>query len=195
MAMGIQSIRYLSNCIPIKARIQLLHALVISHLNYSSLIFNGISQHNKNKLEKQLNWGLRVCFNAPQTMSVHKLKQRARLLNTDFSRKYFTLNKFASIYANTSKPFETIDFPNLQIRENKRGNRQLQPLKCRRKILQDSFLSNAIKFWNAIPKHIKDVASNQKKFKRWIFNHLMHEQSTALPWRLNNVWGQYKISY
>ena len=194
MAMGIQSIKYLTTYIPQKARLQLLHALVICHLNYSALLFNGISQRNKNKLEKQLNWGIRVCFNVSRSTSTRDLKLKARVLNTNFHRNYFTLNKFATIYSGTCKPFSEIQFPNLELRESRRSSKQLQPLKSKKKVLSGSFLSNAIKLWNNVPTHIREVSSNPKKFKRWIFNHLLIEQSMALPWNLANVWSEYTIN-
>ena len=120
MAMGIQSIKYLTTYVPQKARLQLLHALVICHLNYSALLLNGVSQRNKDKLEKQLNWGIRVCFNVSRRTGTSDLKIKARVLNTDFHRKYFTLNKFYAIYSGISKPFCDVHFPNLELRESRR---------------------------------------------------------------------------
>ena len=43
-AMGIQAIRCVVGSIPLQARIQLVHALVISHLSYGCVLYNGISQ-------------------------------------------------------------------------------------------------------------------------------------------------------
>ena len=61
ISMGILTIRYINTKIPLKARIQLLRALVISQLQYACVLYNGISQENKNKLERELNWGMQLC--------------------------------------------------------------------------------------------------------------------------------------
>ena len=45
-----------------KTRVTLLNALVLSHIQYSSLMLVGIRKNLMITLEKQLNWGIKVCF-------------------------------------------------------------------------------------------------------------------------------------
>ena len=61
-ACGIKTIYCLRNCLPTKIRILLLNALFISHLHYSTIHLNGISQSLISTLEKQVNWGVKACF-------------------------------------------------------------------------------------------------------------------------------------
>ena len=63
MACSIKTIYYVRDFLPEKTRFFLLNALVISHLKYSSVLLNGISQSLISTLEKQLNWGIKACFN------------------------------------------------------------------------------------------------------------------------------------
>ena len=45
-----------------KTRVTLLNALVLSHIQYSSLMLVGIRKNLMITLEKQFNWGIKVCF-------------------------------------------------------------------------------------------------------------------------------------
>ena len=59
MACSLQTIKYIASMVPLNARIKLLHTLVVSRLNYAAVILN-VTIENKEKLQKQLNWALRV---------------------------------------------------------------------------------------------------------------------------------------
>jgi hypothetical protein len=190
--MGIKSIRHIYSKVPLTARIQLLHALVLSHLNYASVLLNGISQCNKDKLEKQLNWGIRVCYGVPARTNCDELKLRAGILNTEQLRKYFSLNKFAAIYTHTSMPFCNIQFPNFYLTEHKRTGR-LSKKKFKKKVYENSFLNNAISFWNDVPGQIKIKAGNHKVFKKWSMNHMLVEQCKLPSWRIQNTWRGHNI--
>ena len=62
MACSIKILKDIRNCFPIKTRLTLLNALVLSHIQYSSLMLVGIRENLMITLEKQLNWGIKVCF-------------------------------------------------------------------------------------------------------------------------------------
>ena len=57
MAIGINALKFIAGQIPLNARIQILNALVVSHLSYANVLLNRISQFNKNKLEKTTKLG------------------------------------------------------------------------------------------------------------------------------------------
>ena len=63
MACGIKTIYAIRDFFPIKTRLLLLNALVLSHLHYPAILLNGISENLLTTLEKQLNWGVKACFN------------------------------------------------------------------------------------------------------------------------------------
>ena len=62
MATGIKTLYAIRNIFPTATRL-LLNALVLSHLHYSSVLLTGISENLITTLEKQLNWGIKACFN------------------------------------------------------------------------------------------------------------------------------------
>ena len=58
----------------------LLNALVISHLHYSAILLNGIADNLILILEKQLNWGIKACFNRTKRESSKDLKIKHGIL-------------------------------------------------------------------------------------------------------------------
>ena len=88
MACSIKTIFYVRDFLPEKTRLFLLKALVISHLQYSSVLLNGISQSLISTLEKQLNWGVKACFNRYKMDSFSK-ENFFRVLGFFFKGKLF----------------------------------------------------------------------------------------------------------
>ena len=74
MACSIKTIYYVRDFVPEKTRSFLLIALVISHLQCSSVSLNGISQSLISTLEKQLNCGIKACFNRYKMDSAQDLR-------------------------------------------------------------------------------------------------------------------------
>ena len=62
MAHAIRSIYHIRHQLPLNAQILLLKALVLSHLSFSAIFFQNLSAKNLNCLNRQINWGIRVCF-------------------------------------------------------------------------------------------------------------------------------------
>ena len=62
MACGIKILYALRDFLPINARLLLFNALIMSHLHYSAVLLNGITENLLTTLEKQLNWGIKACF-------------------------------------------------------------------------------------------------------------------------------------
>ena len=83
----------LRNFLPINARLLLFNALILSHLHYSAVILNGITENLLTTLEKELNWGIKACFYRNKYDSSSDLK----LMYDIMPIRYF-LNTKASIY-------------------------------------------------------------------------------------------------
>ena len=193
MAMGIITIWYISSKIPLKARIQLLRALVISQLQYACVLYNAISQENKTKLERQLNWGVRVCYGISRSANCDELKLKNGILNTAYQRDYFTLIKFATLYAKTSAPFSILKFPNFIIKENTRTG-TITKIKFSKSVFQQSFINNAIHVWNTLPAEIKSKAEQLRNFKKIIKKYLIVQQCSSLRWNLQNTWRNHGVT-
>ena len=63
MACGIKTLYSVKSFLPDKTCLMLLNSLGISHIHYPALLLNGIPQKIITTLEKQLNWGVKACFN------------------------------------------------------------------------------------------------------------------------------------
>ena len=127
----------MAHAIPIKARIHIVHALVLSHMNYASVLYNDITFQNKAKLETQLKWAIRVCFDIAARTSCSKMQADARILNADMLRQYFTLCKFSSFISNTSKAFpDSNSFPNFSVSMNPR-TKKLRSIKFKKNVYKN----------------------------------------------------------
>ena len=62
MAHAIRSIYLMRHQVPLNVRILLLESLVLSHLSFSAIFFQNLSAKNLKRLNRQINWGINVCF-------------------------------------------------------------------------------------------------------------------------------------
>ena len=62
IAHAIRSIYVIRHQVPLNARILLLKSLVLSHLSFSATFFQNLSAKNLKRLNRQINWGIKVCF-------------------------------------------------------------------------------------------------------------------------------------
>ena len=81
MACGIKTLYSIRDLFPEKIRILLLNALVVSQLQYSSVLLNGTAQNLKTTLEKQLNWGRKAIFYKNKFESSSDLKIDYKILS------------------------------------------------------------------------------------------------------------------
>ena len=126
-------------------------------------------------------------------MSCSKMQTDARVMNADKLRQYFTLCKFYSIHRQTSKPFSMLPFPSYTGKGNMRTGK-LNVLRCKKNVLQNSFLNSAIKFYNELPANLRKEDNSYTKFKKQLFAHLFEKQSYEPGIRVRNTWRGFKIS-
>ena len=88
MACSIKILKDIRNCFPIKTRVTLLNALVLSHIQYSSLMLVGIRKNLMITLEKQFNWELKVCFKRKKLDRSTDLQIINRIMPVEFLLKY-----------------------------------------------------------------------------------------------------------
>ena len=79
MATGIKVLYFIRNILPEKTRLLLLKSLVLSHLHYSSILVNGISQNLLLTLEKQLSWAVKAYFHKNKYDSSRDLKLQYKI--------------------------------------------------------------------------------------------------------------------
>lgn len=205
MAIGIKTIRHIRSRIPLTARIQLLHALVLSHVNYGCVLLTDISQTNRMKLERQLNWGLRVVYQKKRRFNVDGIRLSAHILTISQLIKYFCLTKFSAILFQKHKPFQSLSFPNLSANIETimhRRNKALPSLRFKKHYMENSFVNTSIKDFNNFIAYLernnaltrRDISSgfcvisklrslSISSLKKWIFNYLIVQQCDPLTLR------------
>ena len=84
MATEFKVLYNLQNIFPEKTKLLLLYAFVISHLHYSAILLGRIRENFITTLEKQLNWGIKACFNRTKYERLSDLKKRHNILPVRF---------------------------------------------------------------------------------------------------------------
>ena len=88
MAVGMKVIYSNKNIFPGKTRSALLNTLILSHLHYPICLFSGLKNSFRVTLNKQLNWGLKACFNRTKFDRTTHIKIKHRILPVEYLMKY-----------------------------------------------------------------------------------------------------------
>ena len=129
MATGIKTL-FAIHIFPTAARLLLLSALVLSHLHYSAILLTGISENLITTLEKQLNWGIKACFNRSKFDHSKDLKIRHKFLPVRHFLDYKCI-LYLWKYKNSLSP--QIEYSDMTIRSN---------------FLRKCFFKRTIPLWN-----------------------------------------------
>ena len=180
MATAIRSIYLLRYQLPLKARLMLFKSLVLSHLTFSALFFQNLTFSAMQRINRQINWGIKVCYMRKKferstdllvksdflpaellisQMSVSKLSNDISLLKTDGTESFFLSG-------------------NVLVRENNRTE-QLILLRSSSRALQ----KRSIQKWNKLPREVRTIRS-RSKFKLMLKQHLL-QQFKLVPLKRN----------
>ena len=182
MATAIRSIYHLRYQLPLKARLMLFKTLVLSHLTFSALFFQNLNFSAMQRINRQINWGIKVCYMRKKferstdllvksdilpaellisQMSVSKLRNDISLFKTDGTESFFLSG-------------------NVLVRKNNRTE-QLILLRSSSRSLQKRSIQN----WNKLPREVRTIRS-RSKFKRMLKQHLL-QQFKLVPLERNVV--------
>ena len=131
------------------------NALIMSHLHYSAVLLNGITENLLTTLEKQLNWGIKACFYRNKYDSSSDLK----LMYDIIPIRYF-LNIKESIYFwkfknNLISAFLEMKPSTAVLRKQNRTKSEYFNLIQRTDFIGKCFFKRAIALWNTLPDCIK----------------------------------------
>ena len=96
MANAIRSIYLVRHFLPLKARIGLFKSLVLSHLNFSAVFFQSLSVKSLQRVNRQINWGIKVCHLRKKFDSARDLLLKAKILPAELFIKNVCLLKLTS---------------------------------------------------------------------------------------------------
>ena len=94
MAHAIRSIYLIRHQISLNARILLLKSLMLSHLSSSAIFLKILSAKNLKHLNRQINWGVKVCFLRKKYDNAKDLLTQTRNLPAELIIAKMSLVKF-----------------------------------------------------------------------------------------------------
>ena len=194
MAHAIRTIQILRNHLPLNARIHLLESLVISHIKYSAPLLTSISQQSVNRLDRQLNWGLKTCFFSFKFDRVTPLKLASNVLGVKDQIAISILSKLWTILNLRAPAFQNLKLPTLVHSIHQRTQKILLGNHSRTNYMVNSFGSYSVKLWNQLPLSIRIIRSKYA-FKKALKIHYC-EQFKSLPLdRILNGWTDFNILF
>lgn len=194
MAMGIKVLSSLGNSIPLAARKVILNAIVLSHVQYSSLFLIGLCSNLQNSLEVQWNWAIKTVLKKSKFVSSTDLKKSHKILPIRFHILYRCLvyyykfeHKLLPSYSSGKNCPRTFNF-----RKNNRTKQIAWNILPRSKVLSSCFAAIVHREWNYIPCKVKD-SKTIFSFKKRLKDHLLAEYMKIPAIMLKPSWKDYRF--
>ena len=172
MATGIKTLYAIRDIFPTATRLCLLNALVLSHLHYSSILLTSVSENLNTTLEKQLNWGIKACFNRTKFDNSTDLKIRHKILPV----RHFLDSKcllYLWKYKNSLIPAfnRKLHLPTAATKTHRRTQIEYSDMTIRSNFLRNCFFKRTLPLWNTLPrKMIEKISYATVKKKNQIFS-------------------------
>ena len=106
MANAIRSIYLVRHFLPLKARIGLFKSLVLSHLNFSAIFLQSLSVMSLQRVNRQINWGIKVCHLRKKFDSARDLLLKDKILPAEHFIKNVCLLNFLTSSHNIKRAVE-----------------------------------------------------------------------------------------
>ena len=157
MASAIRSLYLVRYQVPLKTRINLFKSLVLSHLDFSAIFFQNLPSYSIDRINKQINWGIKVCFMKTKYDTARDLLLETKILPAELQITRVSLNRFFNILQQTrnrsNKHFRFLE--NVPIIVNKQTHNLFLEQKCKSKCSNGSVVRNFIRKWNTLPITIR----------------------------------------
>ena len=169
MATAIRSINLLRYQLPLEARLMLFKSLVLSHLTFSALFFQNLNFSAMQRNNRQINWGIKVCYMRKRFERSTDLLVKSDILHAELVISQMSVSKLRNDFS-LLKTHDTESFclsGNVLVRKNNRTE-QLILLRssCR------SIQKRSIQKWKKLPLDVRTIRS-KTKFKRMLKQHLL----------------------
>ena len=192
MAIGIKTILQIRHLVPLKTKLELVKSLVLSHIQYPIHLLNGLSKANVNRLNRQINWALRCCYQCGMWSRMLPYRVKSGILPAEYQIQHAVTAKTWSIVQQHACAFKSLQFPNLDYVTNHRTGNLALVCPGKTTHLQKSFLTIGMKNLNKYPKNIKQ-AKTLKIFKKQSFQHLLQLYSRSPQNRDLTGWNNFII--
>lgn len=155
---------------------QVLQTLVLSHLDYCSVVWSGTTKTNLQKLQRVQNRAARLALKCTQRANTDVLHNQLSWLKVDKRLKVSLLSfiKHINTFSKPDSLFERLTLSSTlhtyPTRHANNGNYTIPTIKTNSK--QRTVLCRAMVEWNSLPEHILKTQS-KVSFKRQIKQHFM----------------------
>ena len=176
MASGIRTIHIIAGRVPLAARLKLIETLVISHLKYSAPLLTNISQHSINRLERQLNWGIRTCHRSMKFDHITPLRLSSKILGVRYQIAYPIVSKLWCIVNKKSHAFNNFQLQTLAHTVNERTQTLIPIYPNHTSTMLNSYGKRGIKLWNDLPLFMRKIKCKHKfkvALKDHYWNHFL----------------------
>ena len=194
-ACGIKTIYCVRDFLPTKNRLLLLNALVISHLQYSSILLSGISRSLSLTLEKQLNWGIKACFSRYKMDSAHDFRLHYRILSV---RHLLDLKAVLFVWKwkyNLSPAYSRLQIATANLKTHDRTLNLTYHSFANSEQLKNSLFKRVVPLWNALPEKLNlgnQTYENVKKRLKTFFNEKFVNDIDR-PQHSQKCWSEYRF--
>ena len=185
MTHAIRSIYLIRHQVPLNARI-LLKSLVLSHLSISAMFFQNLSTKNLKRLNRQINWGIKVCFVRKKNDKARDLLIQTKTLPAELIIGKMSLIKFRYDIARPEKSENFHGY--LGLHQNTRTKQFKIRQNAKTSFGMNSIVRQCVQKWNKLPHWIR-LAKNENVFKKTL-NDFLPSQHEKIP--LNSNVGAFK---
>ena len=172
-----------------KVRIDVFKSVVLSHLSFSGVFLQTLTVKNLNRINSQINWGIKVCyFRQKFDHSIDLLIKDRILLGELFISKVSVMKLQTDIrQRETSQNFKMFSSRH-NARQNKRTNQIILKKKTKTKWSNKSSILKSIQKWNKLPSSIRTF--NSKICFKNVLNEFLLDQHKKVP--VNRQIGAFK---
>ena len=195
MACTIKAIYYVCDFLPEKTRSFLLKALVISHLQYSSVSLNGISQSLISTLEKQLNWGIKAYFTRYKMDSAQDLRIKHGIISV---RKTLDMNAIKFFWKwkhNILPAFSQLYLETARITSHVRTKKLYYRVHTRSEQMRNSLFKRVVPLWNVLPDKMKSGNQTYDTLKKRLKKYFTEKFISQVdrPQYSRKCWSEYEL--
>ena len=152
MANAIRSLYLVRNQIPLKVRIDVFKSVVLSHLSFSGVFLQTHTVKNINRINRQINWGIKVCYFRQKFDHSIDLLIKDRNLPAELFISKVSLMKLQTNIKQwkTSENFKMFTSRH-NARQNNRTNQIIIKKKTKTKWSNKSLILKSVQKWNKLP--------------------------------------------
>ena len=154
MACGIKTIYSIRDLFPLKNRFLLLNASVISHLHYSSILLNGITENLLTTLEKQSSWAVKAFFKRNKFDYSSDLKIYHKILPIRYFLQYKSILYFWKLRHGILPAFAKVKPSTAVIKNQERTNKLYVNHPPENEVMKKCFYNKVVPIWNTLPDKV-----------------------------------------